>query len=365
MTTPREPLTPEEHALAQRLARAPGPREPGPALDARILAAARAAVSGEPSEAEPPAGALPPGNAHPDPAPSVPHPRRPSRRHWTLGFGVAASLMLVVTLAWQLRPQRSTQLVYEAAEAPASPQPVADLPSPASAPSRVASQAADTAAPGSTASDPGPVTLDPPAALSRSAPPPAPMARPVPVELPPPPAQVAPPPPEAPMVQRQEMAPKQASAPAAMLKAAPAVDTYTPPAPPSPPAPSLPAPTPDMGTDADAANRHQAPADLAQASQAATSAARNREGRALRLAAPAPPAALAEPPAADASIDGLDAAGQATLAEDSRLPPDRWLQRIRRHRFEGNSALARASLQAFRRDHPQQVIPEDLRALLP
>jgi len=56
---------------------------------------------------------------------------------------------------------------------------------------------------------------------------------------------------------------------------------------------------------------------------------------------------------------------ERALAEDRALPPAQWLQRIRLHRFEGEGALARASLAAFVQAHPEQPIPEDLRALLP
>jgi hypothetical protein len=75
---PTEPpsLTPDERALAERLARL-GPRpEPSPALDARVLAAARDAVALS--------------------------PRRRSR--WPAALGLAASLVLAVGVAWHLRP---------------------------------------------------------------------------------------------------------------------------------------------------------------------------------------------------------------------------------------------------------------------
>ncbi len=79
--TPPAPLdqTPEERALAQRLAQL-GPRgEPSPHLDARVLAAARAALDAQP------------------------RPIHRSRR-WPVALGVAASLVLAVGVAWRLRP---------------------------------------------------------------------------------------------------------------------------------------------------------------------------------------------------------------------------------------------------------------------
>ena len=73
---PREPLTPEEQALARRLGQLGPHGEPLPALDARILAAARA-----------------------------PRTRPPHRaRRWPLALGLAASLVLAVGIAWRLRP---------------------------------------------------------------------------------------------------------------------------------------------------------------------------------------------------------------------------------------------------------------------
>lgn len=74
-----EPLTPEERALAERLARLGPHGEPSPALDARVLAAARAELEA----AAPPA-------------------RR--RRRWPYMVGIAASCALAVGVAWRLRP---------------------------------------------------------------------------------------------------------------------------------------------------------------------------------------------------------------------------------------------------------------------
>ncbi|TBR12612.1 MAG: hypothetical protein EPO46_04480 [Lysobacter sp.] len=73
-----EPLSAEEQALAARLAKLDTGAGPSAALDARILAAARTAAS--------PAG----------------HHAR--RRRWATAAGVAATLVAVVGLAWQIKP---------------------------------------------------------------------------------------------------------------------------------------------------------------------------------------------------------------------------------------------------------------------
>ena len=97
-------LTPEERALAQRLARLGPHGEPSPALDARILAAAHDA-DGEDAGARP-------------------------RRRWPVAFGIAASLALAVGIAWQLRPLPQAAAAYrsEAPAAASAPNDVAALP---------------------------------------------------------------------------------------------------------------------------------------------------------------------------------------------------------------------------------------------
>src|SRR5690606_37297443 len=79
-----EALTPEERDIAQRLARLESAAAPSPGLDARILAAARAGAEAPPARAVAPA--------------------RSRRPRWPLGMGVAASLVVAVGVAWQLRP---------------------------------------------------------------------------------------------------------------------------------------------------------------------------------------------------------------------------------------------------------------------
>ena len=81
-------LTPEERALADRLARLGPQGEPSPMLDARILAAAHAADNAPRAAAA---------------APAHRSPRR-GARPWPVAFGAAATLVIVGGLAWQLRP---------------------------------------------------------------------------------------------------------------------------------------------------------------------------------------------------------------------------------------------------------------------
>lgn len=72
-------LDPDERGMAARLAASPPPG-PSAALDARILAAARAASTAPPTAS-----------------------RRPARR-WPTAVGAAATLVIAVGLAWQLKP---------------------------------------------------------------------------------------------------------------------------------------------------------------------------------------------------------------------------------------------------------------------
>ena len=74
-----EPLTADERAWAERLRKIGPHAGPSPPLDAKILAAAQAAVARRPQRAV-------------------------SRRRWPVLIGAAASLVIVVGLAWQLQP---------------------------------------------------------------------------------------------------------------------------------------------------------------------------------------------------------------------------------------------------------------------
>lgn len=100
-----DPLTPEERALAQRIARLDAAAEPSPALDARILSAARAST--------PTAGVTGRRDG-----------RGYRRMRWPVGLGLAASLALVVGVAWQQRPLPDTYIQYSEAPAAVVPRPL-------------------------------------------------------------------------------------------------------------------------------------------------------------------------------------------------------------------------------------------------
>lgn len=357
MSTPREPLSAQERALAQRLAGAADVHEPVPALDARILAAARAAVD-EAAQAAAPASEVTAPRATPSPRLPPSQARRRDRRRWTVGLGVAASLLLAVTVAWQLRPQHTRRLVHESAQAPAAPQAVTEVPVPA---------AADRAEPVGTASAPapGPVREDPAASARRAAP--APSAKPEPIGRPPSTPKALSPEPAQRRGQDHTQpqafaAPAQdAVAPAAQAEPPRATSLDPPPAAPpapvveagaAPPPPALPDPMPALEGPVDRPDAQRVMAETRETARAdhlqGDPGAGNRESAPALATGGDNPAAL-----------------QSAIAQDQRLPADAWLQRIRTHRLEGNGALARASLQAFRQAHPDAPIPEDLRALLP
>lgn len=101
---------------------------------------------------------------------------------------------------------------------------------------------------------------------------------------------------------------------------------------------------------------------------------------ALRAApAPAPQAPAAQMAAPDLSLEHppqesldqitvtgtrIEGMGFPPVAQDFRLPPDAWVERIRARRDSGDSEAARRSLIEFVRANPQRVVPRDLRELL-
>ncbi|WP_293706541.1 hypothetical protein [Stenotrophomonas sp. UBA7606] len=319
-------LTPEERDLARLLGR-PGARAQSPSaqVDADILARARAPLS---SATPAPATTLA--------SSTVPTAQRHGwrrRRRLTSSLAVAASLVLVVGLAWQLQPT-----------APTIPQH-----------GDSAVQATDTpAAAAADASGGAEVeTVPPPAAVVEAPAQPAPAAE----------------------------ARKQASASDAAAKAepmpapaspptdAPMADAYAAPAaaPPPPPAPVAIQAEPasalansGASNDAPLALRaprppFEGPRTIPHAGEKATAkAAAARRERAAVAAAPAPPA----------DMTTATAAPVVDVEADTRLSRRHWLKRIRERLDAGDLDGARASLRRFAHDYPEARVPKDLQPLL-
>lgn len=329
----REPLTPEERMLADRLARDGNAVSPSAALDAVILAAAREAAGAAQPQAQ---------------VATTQHRPSPRRRRWPFATGIAASLALAVGIAWQMRPVPDTEM-RAASEVPSnapasSTAPAPDVlrsreiatsspaePAPTPAPVEAAADAAVSDA-ASTADDTSPaastrkesVAAESADTSSMSASMSAPAVEQIPAERPtafvadPHPA-VEPPPP----------------APAAM-RAIPAPAPAPPPAPPSPPAPM------------------QAPAETA-ARRAATPAAASATARQTQSESQAW--------MRDSIDDGPDD-GDPPASANAPEVRAAWLARVRELLDAGRVADAKASLTEFHRRHPQADLPPDLRALL-
>ncbi len=307
---PPEPLSTEEHELAQRLVRVGAPGEPSPALDARILAAAHNAVAQRSRQ-------------------------QPRRHRWPVVFGIAASLALAVGIAWQLRPlpqappanSETTAAMIEIAAADsvqpgaaadsaakalssAPPEPIqsarASLPAanPEEVQAEVTSNQGDAAS--ATAVDEPPVVFDQPQSADVQSPQPAP-------SLPPPPADA--------------------------VSASPEFA-------PAPPAPATVTPQRDRGESAARAAPPQQ-----RALSGAASPARSAEAKDAST--------LDTITATDGSEEGFDERPPTTA--DSPQVQQAWLQRIRELIAGGESDAARDSLQAFKRRHPGVVLPDDLR----
>lgn len=285
---PPQPLDAEERALAALLPRPHGRGEPGADMDARILAAAQDAL-------------------HPQPA------GRHPRRSWIGPTALAASLVLAVGLAWQLRPPPS-------------------LPAPAPAVTAAASANAEAAE--MRAFEPPP-------------PSPPPMARTLPRTAP----------------------PADTGVPAVSKQAARAADNVAapPPAPPAPPAPAAPevvgeaAPvaTPQVAEPA----RVPAPVRTKAASEAM------REGTAASGASAAENRDEAQR-GADTATLGTTGAGEPEedvppATADSPEVREAWLRRIGELLAQGKAEEAKASLAEFRRRYPDAPLPPELRKLEP
>jgi len=373
----REPLTPEERDIAQRLARLESGAAPSAGLDARILAAAHAA-------AETPAA-----------RPVAPARRRQPR--WPVGMGIAASLVVAVGVAWQLRPQPDAVALDAPAEAPASRTLSRSAPV---VPAAEAPAAAVT-----------PTATEDSAGTPADLPPPAPVAAPLQERAPlagaaapsverernerlaqqareaatrqaearqaearlqgaaqkqaaaqdartrndgaraAPQAVMAAPPAEAGLDSGHELPPSAPPAPPAAAAAKPVfVPAPPPPAQPASPAPASPMPSRDISAPA-----APPPAERRARAQAAPPAGDRIEVTGSRAAPPAAAVDLL----ADQPLDDRPPA-----SADSPAVRESWLQRIRELRDTGQHDAARDSLREFVRRHPQAEVPDDLRPLL-
>jgi len=287
----REPLDPDERALAERLARLGPHGEPPGAIDARILAAAHAATNAT--------------------------PRR--TRRLPLALGAAASLVLALGLAWQLRTLLDPPPPSESASADmAAPQvDRSKAAAPATEPAQERAAAGDDAA----EARPDARVAGPDRAQEVAAEP------------------AAPPPPNAQATVKPEAFPS----PAAPF-----------PPQPSPPPPAPPPPAPAARTAAPAA---PAPSADTAATEAAAAGTRGRAAESRRHLEPrrdAAPQAMQESAAAD---DGLVARETEAHLRQAQLA------RIRELRDAGHIAQARDELDAFLARWPGYPLPDDLQPL--
>lgn len=336
-TTPNDTLTAEERELAQLMGRAGPQGAPSPALDARILGAAHAAVAGRPT-------------------------RKP-RSRWPVALGLAASAVLAVGIAWQLRPVQQTAALHEAPVAYSRMEPVPPA-SPASDAMPATGHSADAAPEAVTAEASGNVAAAP---AAEAAPAPMPVQKPR----------------SAPMPARMQQPTPVAQAPATeapRIPRDPADDRYStrtrmaPPPPPASPAPvasmasapsaeSLPGFVPDAA--ADASVRHES-AGLQGFTRASNATAAKQSTP--RDEAKADAAREAE----SQTLDRVEVTGsrlkrtdlQVPVSEDAQLAVEEWLERVRTRYGLGDAGAAKRSLLLFVKDHPGEPIPGDLEPLL-
>ncbi|KPG84570.1 hypothetical protein AN993_08570 [Stenotrophomonas maltophilia] len=305
-----EPLTPEERELARLLGRR-AEQAPPAALDAAILAAARAAVDAPAADAVA--------------SPEAPRTQR-TRPRWPAVFGIAASMVFAIGIAWQLRPEPPPIPAGEAAvaAAPAAAEDVAaaDQAADSSAADSAVAAAEPAAAPA--APEAGPVAAAPAPAIART-------RKPAPAETAEAPAQAA----------RSMAADAVADTSFAAL----------PPAPAAAPAAS------------GALKARTAAAPAANAAEVERAQALDRvEITSMKREAPSRSAPGIMRRGSDA---GLSAdAVQAEVDADARLPRRQWLQKIRTRRDDGQRDLARASLERYMQQYPEARLPRDLRPLL-
>lgn len=347
-------LTPEERELARLLGRpGAGSAAPSAKIDARIMAMARAnpqvqvqpqtETQAQTQTQHRAATALPPAS----------HSRGWGRRRGLVSsLAVAASLILVVGLAWQLRPVTAPQAVLQHAEvsAPAADMAAADIAAaPAAAPTP-ARAAEDVAA----ASTPAPPPAQSVASAKERA-----------AEAPQATQSNAAGKDEAGVIE-QQIASKAGQPPRA-FSAAPTNDALPPPSPPAPPmAVVTPAPM----------------AAPVQAEQASTADSRQdvfyRTAAAPVRAAPPRPEFSGPAPIPHAGTKAVSKATEARrqraeaiaadstpdIEADAMLSRHQWIKRIRERHEAGDLAGAKASLRRFAHDYPEARIPRDLRPLL-
>ena len=344
-------LTPEERELARLLGR-PGAGVAGPSaqLDARILAMAH----GDPqtpaqpqSETQPPHREAPTANLRPAPR----NRGWGHRRGLVSSFAVAASLVLVVGLAWQLRPlppqpaMQHAEVAAPAADMAAAE--VAAVPAAEPMPDKAAEDAA--AAPAPAAPQARSVT----SAKERSADA----------------AQAA----QANVARNDETnviektsASNAGQSPRA-FSTAPVVAAPAPPAPPAPPMPMMaPAPMAAPVQAEQAISTAGAEADLYRSEAAPARAAAPRPTSSGSM--PIPHAGTkAVSKAAEARRQRAEAvAADSTpdIEADATLSRHQWIKRIRERHEAGDLEGAKASLRRFAHDYPEARIPRDLRPLL-
>ena len=317
-----DPLTPEERELARLLGR-PSATGPAPAIDEAVLAAARTAVEAPAADAA--TWTLPPDTAVPA--------RRPRSRLPAV-FGLAASVIFAVGIAWQLKPEDPpAPPLAEPVAAPASSTAVtgtapameaAPPPPPAAAPPAVQQpRAAKT-----TALEPAPAAAPPATERGRDMSSPRPEA----IAAPAPPGPPAPAPVQAPAPMRSAPAPQAASA-YAMDTSEPALDSVV-----------------VTGSTLERAAPRAALKNAPPAKPAPSA-----PGVMRRAAAP-----MAAPASPDDAVQALHQA----VAADASLPRKQWLKRIRERRDAGDVDTARASLERYLQQYPEVRIPRDLRQLL-
>ncbi|HDS1634196.1 TPA: hypothetical protein QEL43_003876 [Stenotrophomonas maltophilia] len=321
-----EPLTPEERELARLLGRR-AEQAPPAALDAAILAAARAAVDAPAADAVA--------------SPEAPRTQR-TRPRWPAVFGIAASMVFAIGIAWQLRPEPPPIPAGEAAVA-AAPAAAEDV---AAADQAAERSAADSAV---ATAEPAAAPAAPEAAPVAAAPAPA-NAR----ASKPAPAQAA----------RSMAADAAADTSFAALPPAPAAaPAAAPPAPPAPTAYSAPAPLMAPVVASGSLKARSAGTPEPNSVQAEQAPALDRvEITSMKREAPSrsAPGIMLRGSDAGLSADAV----QAEVDADARLPRRQWLQKIRTRRDDGQRDLARASLERYMQQYPEARLPRDLRPLL-